>query len=65
MDSLKGINPRKKGLLSSGKSILREGEGAVMDSENHKAVILNVTDNGSEQSTAITRDQGNWGQVYG
>lgn len=29
----------------------------VMDSENHEAMIINDTDNGSEQSAAISREQ--------
>lgn len=28
-----------------------------MDSANHKAMIINETDNGSEQSAAIVRDK--------
>lgn len=54
---LKRNQSNEKVLLSSGKSFLREGEGTVMDSENHKAMIINGTNNGSEQSTAITRDK--------
>lgn len=54
---LKRNQSKEKVLLSSAKSFLREGEGTVMDSENHKAMIINGTDNGSEQSTAIARDK--------
>lgn len=43
---LKRNQSNEKVLTSSGKSFLREGEGTVMDSENHKAMIINGTDNG-------------------
>lgn len=59
---LKGNQCKEKGPLSSGKNILREGEGSVMDSESHRAMIINDTDNDSEQSTAITRDKEIWGR---
>lgn len=62
---LKGNQSKEKGLLSSGKSVLREGEGTVMASENHRAMIINDTDNGSEQSAAITRDKEIGGRFMG
>lgn len=41
--------PAKRNSQSRGRT--------VMDSANHKAMVINETDNGSEQPAAISRDQ--------
>lgn len=48
---LKRNQSNEKVLLSHGKNFLREGEGTIMDSEKHKAIIINGADNDLEQST--------------
>lgn len=65
MYSLKGINPRKKDFSVLVRVFSEKGKGTVMASENHRAMIINDTDNGSEQSAAITRDKEIGGRFMG